>query len=472
MARQHQDRGRAGASAGGRPGPGSGRRGGWRAVPAGSEVPGPATSGGRSRRPARRTHMKSFLHLESAPSSPASSLASLTADDWVCVGENDASFLLSSPTSSTSATDNTIMNARTTAAGAPAASGATTNTLATADLGARQIASSSTSVTDMTDIEPSVVCSPATSTASSGASKPQVLRHRHSMHPTLRQLRFHETASRDNGDALGGKHMESLGAWDWDNNNDTTQHIASRSPNVRHRYQHSVRRGDHDTRPDRCPSSPPGEQQSLQTWNRSKKGQSVSNITHTSSEESSYIGTDYAAPSTAMTREQFEALPATVQRKVSSAVDFRRLYILPRAARWTRTIRQRMKRREPKAKDTELYLTWHDKVSAWLGRQWRHKPRHRYRRQDTQTHTCNHASDGVSVGSVSVDGGWLHGRGKKQARHAHTQVQKECMWSASACMPCDAMPAAAARFSFLLLVARGRLCSACLHFVFSSPAGV
>ncbi|GJN83795.1 hypothetical protein PLIIFM63780_007344 [Purpureocillium lilacinum] len=213
------------------------------------------------------------------------------------------------------------MNARTTAAGAPAASGATTNTLATADLGARQIASSSTSVTDMTDIEPSVVCSPATSTASSGASKPQVLRHRHSMHPTLRQLRFHETAARDNGDALGGKHMESLGAWDWDNNNDTTQHIASRSPNVRHRYQHSVRRGDHDTRPDRCPSSPPGEQQSLQTWNRSKKGQSVSNITHTSSEESSYIGTDYAAPSTAMTREQFEALPATVQRKYFSTLE-------------------------------------------------------------------------------------------------------------------------------------------------------
>ncbi|OAQ91966.1 proteinrelated to Gim complex component GIM4 [Purpureocillium lilacinum] len=213
------------------------------------------------------------------------------------------------------------MNARTTAAGAPAASGATINTLATADLGARQIASSSTSVTDMTDIEPSVVCSPATSTASSGASKPQVLRHRHSMHPTLRQLRFHETAARDNGDALGGKHMESLGAWDWDNNNDTTQHIASRSPNVRHRYQHSVRRCDHDTRPDRCPSSPPGEQQSLQTWNRSKKGQSVSNITHTSSEESSYIGTDYAAPSTAMTREQFEALPATVQRKYFSTLE-------------------------------------------------------------------------------------------------------------------------------------------------------
>ncbi|UNI14966.1 hypothetical protein JDV02_001542 [Purpureocillium takamizusanense] len=324
MARRQQDRGRTRPSTSGRSEPSRGRRAGWRAVPAGPEEPGPAASGGRSRHSARRQHMKTFLHLESAPSSPASSLASLTANDWTCVGDNDVSFLLSSPTSSTSATDNSIMSARTTTTGAAAASGATANTIATADLGARQIAPLSTSVTDFTESAPSaMVCSPATSTASSGVSKPGVLRHRHSMHPTLqysRQLRFQESAAHEDGDAHGRQRMESLGPYD--GGRDTTQHNASCSPNLRHRSQQSVRRDDSSTRPDRRPWSPANGQRSLQTKNGGQRvGQGASNILQTPSEESSYLASDYTPPSTAMTREQFEALPATVQRKYFSTLE-------------------------------------------------------------------------------------------------------------------------------------------------------
>ncbi|POR36556.1 Uncharacterized protein TPAR_03217 [Tolypocladium paradoxum] len=253
--------------------------------------------------------MKSFLDLETTP--PASISSFLLAGARVHVDDNDASFLLSSPRSSVAASTIIMTDTAMAAAAAVVPGAATASTTAT-----------TTSTSATTSCSSSAIASPAASSVGTGSrggstssstSVPASHRRRHSVQPNLRHQHH-------------PRHQRFLDKLDDDDDDDDgDEGRAQDEPpvrNRRHRYQHSLRLLDNYLWPDQRPSSSPPNHQP-RSWSRSNSKSPVQNTTkylRASSDEPAPT-IDSLASSMAMTRDEFEALPPTIQRKCFSTLE-------------------------------------------------------------------------------------------------------------------------------------------------------
>lgn len=242
--------------------------------------------------------MKSFLDLETTPAASISSFS--LAGARVHVDDNYASFLLSPRSSvATSTYEYTVNMTDTATEAAVAAPGA-----ATANTTTTTIATTSCSST--------AVVSPAMSSAGSSSSGSSVAAgHHHSVQPNLLHHHHHHHHHHP-------RHQRFMDKLDDDDDSECHAHDELPLHSRRHRYQHSLRLLDNYLWPDQRPSSSPNHQP--RSWSRSNSKspvlQHAPKYLRVSSDELS-PASDGLASSTTMTRDEFEALPPTIQRKVS-----------------------------------------------------------------------------------------------------------------------------------------------------------
>ncbi|PNY27277.1 Uncharacterized protein TCAP_02798 [Tolypocladium capitatum] len=221
--------------------------------------------------------------------------------------DNDASFLLSSPTSSVAASTSVIIRTSTATEAAASVLGATTaNTATTSTAAARPTASCPGSASAIAS------CVSAGGIGGGDSSSSMAARH-----PHLVQLQLN-VGHGHHGHHHHHRHhrpQRSLGKLD---DAGSEGHIQDEP--APHNRRHGLRLFDNYLWPDQRPSSYPNHQP------RSSRGNSKApvhappkNVRASSDEASACI--DSLASSVAMTRDEFEALPPTIQRKYFSTLE-------------------------------------------------------------------------------------------------------------------------------------------------------